>query len=126
MTNKQLKHKQRELREEMNSHGYGWIDGNYIKPPKEYELRDRELSCIEMINSILAYHWFGQSAEEIMQMEERGYKNYLADYVKTFGREYVVNLIQAQIDDIKEIKRCVFADGEGVTYNSIIWKEETK
>lgn len=124
MTDKQLDQAKKSLREEMNTHGYGWINGNYIKPPKKYYLRDREIWCIEMINSILAYHWFGQTAEEIMQMEERSYYNYLAEYVEMFGREKVVTLIQGQINDIVRIKHCVHTDSEGCTYNSIIWKDE--
>jgi hypothetical protein len=124
MTDKQQDQAKKQLREEMNSQGYGWIRGDYTEPPKEYKLRDEELSCISMIDSILAYHWFGQTAEDVMQMEENGYHNYLADYVEVFGREKVVALIQAQIDDIKEIKRNVFTDNEGLTYNSIIWRDE--
>jgi hypothetical protein len=123
MTDKQFDQKKRELREEMNSHGHGWIDGKYIKPPEEYELREKELSCISMINSILAYNWSGEDAEAVMQMEERAYHNYLADYVELFGRNNVVALIQGQIDDIDCIKHCVHTDNEGVTYNSIVWKE---
>ena len=124
MTDKQFDQKKKELREEMNANGFGWIDGKYIKPPNEYVLRSEELSCISMINSILAYNWFGQNAEEIMQMEERNYHNYLADYVKLFGRDMVVALIQEQLDSIKTIKRNVHTDSEGVTYNSIVWRDE--
>lgn len=123
MTDRQYEQKKEELRKEMRSIGCGWIDGKYIKPPKEYELRERELSCISMINSILAYNWFGEDAEGIMRMEEHGYKNYLAEYVTLFSRKRVVELIQEQINSIKNIKRNVHTDGEGVTYNSIIWNE---
>lgn len=123
MTDKQFEQKKKELREEMKSIGCGWIDGKYIKPPKEYELREKEFSCISMINSILAYNWFGQSAEEIMQMEECGCKNYLAEYVALFSRKKVIGLIQEQINSIKDIKRNVHTDGEGITYNSIVWNE---
>lgn len=123
MTDKQFEHKKKELREEMNAQGFGWINGKYIKPPREYELRDRELWCIDMINSILAYDWYGQDAEWVMQHEEKAYKNYLAEYVALFGRKKVVELIQGQIDSIKMIKRDVHTDGEGVSYNSIVWNE---
>ena len=127
MTDQQLDQAKKQLREEMNSQGFGWIDGKYIKPPEEYELRIKELDCVSMINSILAYQGAGmRDAEAVMQMEERAYHNYLADYVKLFGREKVVALIQAQIDDIDCVKHCVFTDNEGVTYNSIIWKEDNK
>lgn len=123
MTDKQLEFVKKQLKEEMNSLGYGWVNGKYIKPPKEYFLRDRELWCIEMINSILAYNWFHQTAEEVMQMEERSHHNYLAEYVEMFGRDKVVALIQGQMDSIAGVKTNVFTDGEGVTYNSIVWKE---
>lgn len=124
MNDQQLKQEKAKLREEMNAIGCGWINGSYIKPPKKYELRDRELWCIDMINSILAYNWFGQTAEGIMQMEERGYKNYLAEYVELFGRDKVVTLIQAQMDSIDSIKRNVYTDDEGLSYNSVVWKGE--
>ena len=124
MTDKQFEQKKKELREEMNAQGFGWINGNYIKPPMQYVLRQQELSCIDMINSIVAYNWFGQTAEDIMQMEEKAYHNYLVDYVEFFGRDRVVALIQEQIDDIQSIKRNVHTDSEGITYNSIIWRDE--
>lgn len=126
MTDKQYKQKKQELREEMNAQGFGWINGKYIKPPKKYKMREEELSCISMINSILAYNWrIGcEGAEAVMLHEETRYHNYLAEYVKLFGREKVVNLIQEQIDSIDCIKFCVGTDSDGVTYNSIVWKEE--
>lgn len=123
MTDKQFDQKKKELREEMNSQGFGWINGKYIKPPKAYELRERELSCIDMINSILAYNWFGEDAESVMQHEEKRYHNYLAEYVVLFGRKKVVELIQEQINSIARIQRNVHTDNEGVTYNSIVWNE---
>lgn len=123
MTDNVLNQKRTELREEMNSKGFGWIDGKYFKPPHEYQMRKEELSCIDMINSILAYDWFGESAELVMQHEEKKYYNYLEDYVDMFGRDMVVELIQGQIDDISEIKRNVHTDNEGISYNSIIWRE---
>lgn len=120
MTDKQFD----QARADFRAKGYGWINGEYHKPPKEYKLREEELSCISMINSILAYGGFGYSAEEVMQREERSYHNYLADYVKILGRDKVVALIQGQIDDIVRIRRNVGTDSEGVSYNSIIWRDE--
>lgn len=125
MTDRQLEIARKQLRKEMNSQGYGWIDGKYIKPPKKYEFREQELSCIGMINSILAYQGAGMTdAEAVMKMEERAYYNYLADYVKLFGRDKVVALIQKQIDSIDYVQHRVYTDSEGCTYNSIIWKED--
>ena len=120
MTDKQLD----QARAEIRAKGYGWINGTYHKPPKEYALLEKELSCIEMINSILAYNCSGMTdAEVVMQYEERSYHSYLADYVKELGRDKVVALIQGQIDSIDYVKHNVGRDSEGVTYNSIIWKE---
>lgn len=86
--------------------------------------RRRELACISMINSLLAYDCQGwKKAEAVMQFEEQGYYNYLAEFVEEFGREYVLNLIKNQIDDIEEVKNNVFTDGEGISYNEIVWKE---
>ena len=124
MTDKQLEQKRKELRKEMNAKGFGWIDGKYFKPSHEYKMREEELSCIDMINSILAYDWFGESAESVIKAEEKKYYNYLEDYVDMFGRDKVVELIQGQIDDISEIKRNVHTDNEGISYNSIIWRED--
>lgn len=125
MTDKQLQQAEAQFREEMRAHGYGFIDGKYIKPPEEYEKRKQEFYCISMINSILAYQCAGVTdAERVMQSEERRYHNYLADYVKVLGRARVVELIQDQIDDIAYVAHNVCTDGEGLSYNAIIWKEE--
>jgi len=126
MNDKQLEQAKKQLQEEMSALGYGWIDGKYIKPPKEYELRNEEISCIEMINSILAYSCSGYTeAEKVMRHEESAYHNYLADYVTLLGRNKVVTLIQGQIDSISGVKCGVHTDSEGVSYNSIVWKEES-
>ena len=85
---------------------------------------DKELSCIEMINSILAYNWLGESAEQIMSDEENKRHNYLAEYVYLFGRDRVVELIQAQMDSIDVIRHNVHIDSEGVCYNAIIWIDD--
>ena len=107
----------------MNAKGFGWINGKYIKPPEEYELRDRELSCISMIDSILCYNCRGwQDAERVLAYEESSYHDYLADYVKLFGRDKVIELIQGQIDSIESISTNVYTDDEGCTYNSINYK----
>lgn len=126
MNDKQLEQAKRDLREEMNSHGYGWIDGKYINPPKKYRIREEELSCIDMINSILCYSCRGyKDAAKVLEYEEHSYHNYLADYVKTLGRNNVIALIQGQIDSIAGVNEDVFTDDEGVIYSSIVWKEES-
>lgn len=124
MTDKQLEQAQINLREEMNSHGYGWIDGKYINPPKKYRIRKEELSCINMINSILCYTCRGyKDAVKVLEYEERSHHNYLEDYIKTLGRNKVISLIQGQIESISGVDENVFTDDEGLTYSSIVWKE---
>lgn len=124
MTDKELEQKRKECRDKMATEGYGWVDGKYIQPPASYKLVSEELQCVDMINSILAYGGFGLTAEEILQCQEQSYHNYLAQYVGLLGRRRVIELIQGQIDSIITIHSSVFTDDEGVTYNSIVWKNE--
>ena len=124
MTYNELERKRSEYRYKMATEGYGWVDGKYIQPPASYKLELEELSCIDMINSILAYGGFGATAEEIMRRQEQSYHNYLAQYVDMLGRRRVIELIQGQIDSIIAIRSSVFTDDEGITYNSIAWKHE--
>lgn len=124
MTDKQLEQKKYELAAEMASKGYGWVEGKFKKPPEEYVLRRKELYCIGMINSILCYNCKGYTdAEKVLEYEESAYHNYLSEYVNELGRDKVIALIQGQIDSIRGIKENVFEDDEGLTYNSIVWKE---
>lgn len=124
MNDKQLEQKKHELREEMRAQGFGWINCTYVKPPKKYRQMEKELSCIGMINSLLAYNCAHmRTAEEIMQYEENAYHNYLEDYVKELGRNKVLELIQGQLDSKQSVATNVYTDSEGLSYNSIIWKE---
>lgn len=125
MNDRQLDLKKKELREEMNSKGFGWINGTFHKPPQEYRLRQEELACIDMINSILCYNCKGMTdAAKVLEHEEKSRYNYLAGYVDVLGREKVVELIQEQINSIADTRDGVFTDSEGLSYSSIIWKEE--
>lgn len=102
------------------------------KPGQSRKLSDegkekaKEIACISMINSILAYGERGISAEEVLKRQENGYYNYLDEYVKELGRDRVIELIQGQIDDIADIDKDVMTDSEGVSYNKIRWKREAK
>lgn len=124
MTGKELEQKRKKWRDKMAAEGYGWVGGKYIQPPASYKLESEELSCVDMINSLLAYGGFGLTAEGILQRQEQNYHNYLAQYVGSLGRGRVIELIQGQIDSIITIRSFVFTDDEGVTYNSIVWKNE--
>lgn len=125
MNDKQFEQAKKQLREDMRAIGCGWINGNYIKPPKEYALREEELSCISMINSILCYRLKWETNAAIVLQEDLSKKySYLSKYVDSLDEAKVIQLIQNQIDDIAYIKNSVFTDGEGLTYNSIVWKNE--
>ena len=105
--------------------GCGWKNGIYYKGTPEQEKRKRELSCVEMINSILAYNCRGySSAKEVLEHEKKNfYHNYLAPYITELGEDRVLELIQGQIDSIDTVEVDVSCDSEGISYNSIKWKE---
>ncbi len=115
-----LEKRKKELHEKINAQCKQF-------PGMKLEIKDKklinernELSCIEMINSLLCYDCAGfKNAEEVMQREEN---NYLKTYVEKLGRERVVELIQEQIDSIEHVESGVFVDDEFVSYNSIVWK----
>ena len=81
-------------------------------------------SAWEMIESVLAYNWqSGKSAKEFLDWELNDrYHSYLEEYVKLLGYDTILNLIQQEMDDIDHIKKAVFTDSDGLTYNSIIYK----
>lgn len=81
-------------------------------------------SAWEMIGSILAYNWqSGQSAKELLDWELNDrYHSYLEEYVKLLGYDVILSLIQQEMDDIDYIKKAVFTDSDGLTYNSIVYK----
>lgn len=91
----------------------------------------RENNCRSMIDSILAYtDWTDDLCPEVvMQREENNYYNYLAKYVngdeyyRGLGRTRVLELIAEQIADIDHIETDTYTDSEGLSYNTIIWKE---
>ena len=81
-------------------------------------------SAWAMIGSVLAYHWQnGQSAKELLDWElNNRYHSYLKEYVDKLGYDTILNLTQQEMDDIAYIKRAVFTDSDGLTYNSIVYK----
>lgn len=93
-----------------------WKNG---KPPvltEEQKQLDEKLWCIEMINSILIYY----GKVDIMK------NPYLSKYIASLGKEVVENLIDEQIKEIEQatILENVSVDCDGISYNSIIWKDE--
>lgn len=111
MTDNELKKAQQEYFKRAREQGIE----NYYKT-KEY----KEFSCIEMINSILAYG-FNRDPLYVLAREFARPHNYLKEYVEILGEKKVLELIKNQINDIKSIETGVYTDYEGVSYNSIVW-----
>lgn len=93
-----------------------WENG---KPPvftEEQEQLEKEIWCIEMINSILIY----DGKNNIMKNQ------YLQKHIKELGYKVVENLVNEQIKDVEKAKiiRNAHVDYEGLSYNSIIWADE--
>ncbi len=82
---------------------------------------DDELSCREMINSILAY-W----GENGLNEESFCYGQYLQKYVADLGVDTVRRLCDEQLDDFSQavVNKEVHIDGEGVSYNTIVWADD--
>ena len=100
------------------------------------EMTDDELSrmpegdekrCIGMLNSMIAYDWDRkETAKEFLDRIEGTHTyEYIKEYVEEFGIDKVAELMQRQIDDIDRIAYAG-TDSEGVSYNSIIWKDSKR
>ena len=83
---------------------------------KKQQRIDAELSCIEMIDSIICYG----SCDYDYVINNR----YLESYIDELGLDKVKELVKGQIDEKPYIKRDVYTDNEGLTYNSLIFKDE--
>lgn len=121
MTDYELQQAKRKLAEQMKKSS---VENGKSTPEqrREYE----KLLCVSMINSVIAYDWYeGQTAKELLDWELNDrYHSYLEEYVNKFGYDEVLALVQDQLNDIKFVERDVFTDGEGVSYNSITWKDK--
>lgn len=96
------------------------------KPTTEQKTRYEKFLCVGMINSVIAYDWHkGQTAKELLDRELNDrYHSYLEEYVNKFGYDEVLALVQGQLDDVKFVERDVLTDSEGLSYNSITWKNK--
>lgn len=81
----------------------------------------QKLSCIDMINSILAY--YPGDFHDPAEIDNILNDEYLQKYIETLGKDTVVNLIKDQINDIDGIDQNVATDSDGLSYNSIRWKK---
>ena len=91
----------------------------------EYYSKTRIYDCYEMVNSILAYSPYLRSlpAEEVFEKYTTD-REYLDDYIKLFGKEKVIEIIAEQLADIETVRCGVYTDGEGCSYNSIVWRKK--
>ena len=121
MTDYELSQAKRQLSEQM----WKSREENGKSTPEQRRQYEKFL-CISMINSVIAYDWYeGQTAKELLDWELNDrYHSYLEEYVNKLGYDEVLALVQGQLEDIKFIERDVFTDNEGLSYNSIIWKNK--
>lgn len=121
MTDYELSQAKRQLAEQMRKTSF-----ENGKPTPEQKRQYEKYLCISMINSVIAYDWYErQTAKRLLDWELNDrYHSYLEEYVNKLGYDEVLALVQGQLDDIVSIERDVFTDGEGVSYNSITWKDK--
>lgn len=84
---------------------------------KKEELK-RELQCMEMIDSIICYGAKNIDLDSILN------DRYMKSYIEDLGIKKVKKLIQGQLDEKPLIKYNTYTDYEGLTYNSMIYKDE--
>lgn len=93
---------------------------------KEYS----ELTCRNMINSVLAYTPGAMSGkftpEKIFEKSEylKKYADGGTGYAVPLGKERVLELIKEQMSGIEGIDTDTYTDSEGLSYNSIRWKNK--
>lgn len=87
----------------------------------------KELRCRTMINSIMIYGNINSPYNE----KTGEFDYYLRDYVNGseffhLGKERVLELVREQQEDFKhaKVRRSVYTDGEGCTYNSCDWADD--
>lgn len=106
MTDKQIE----RLRNEV----LRFIDGIPCKLTKEQEQLHRELECRDMINSCLCYGYDFLNS------------SYSKSYIEELGIDKVKQLYKEQKEDFDKatVLHNIGTDGEGNSYNSIVWADE--
>lgn len=95
-------------------------------PPEVWNELNKEgtiLDCIEMIHSILTYaEPYNHTLEYVLN------NKYMQKYIEKLGQEEVSNLINNEIEEYKNavINKDQYTDSEGVTYNSVTFKDDMK
>ena len=119
MTDKQIKEAKDKI-----PHAFNTYNTATQKQKREYA----ELSCREMINSIMIYGSidspYNEKEDKLnMYLEGRWEDKKSMFYVP---RERIIELVREQQKDFKKAKvtRGSYTDHEGCTYNSCIWGDE--
>lgn len=81
---------------------------------EEQKKLHRELDCREMINSCLCY------GDDFLK------SRYSKSYIQDIGEKRVIELYNEQKADFDKaiVLHDTYQDGEGVSYNSIVWADE--
>lgn len=115
MTDKQIQKLERYLHDKYKDDLKGYINC------REY----KEISCREMINSLLCYNYYDiKDAKAILEAERGRHYDYLKKHVDELGEARVIELIEEQRASIFAVLFNVGEDSEGVMYNSLVWKDE--
>ena len=81
---------------------------------------DKIRNCYEMAESLFAYGYASlDKPEDVLK------SRYMEDYIKEFGADKVVELAREVADSIDHIEYDVFTDGEGCSYNSVKYKNDS-
>ena len=99
--------------------GFGFL--HYLPDDRKeyYYIQQRELACIDMLHSILTYDSYA-TLEDLMKDE------YLKSYIKELGYDKVAELAAGEMEEFKNasINQGVYTDDEGLTYNSVTFKDD--
>lgn len=85
-----------------------------------------ELSCRELINSIMIYNGINAPYDKETDTLNEYLKEEKTNSLFYLPRERIIELIKEQQEDFKNavVKTNVYTDFEGCTYNSCIWADD--
>lgn len=119
MTGKQIKKRQDEIYYTVYKGGVRIGKWNKFTAKQRKELA--ELSCREMINSILIYN----GVLLISQQRGYSYEQYLKPREEEIGKERMIELINEQIKDFEKAEvGYAGTDSEGCSYNYCKWADD--
>lgn len=90
---------------------------------KELDIEGTILDCIEMIHSILTY-----APDNNRTLEYVLDNKYMQKYIEKLGEDKVREIANQEVEEYKNatINSNVYTDSEGVTYNSVTFKDDIK